>query len=157
MRQVVKGRGFPCHDHVGQQCILGMYMGASFDRRDHRHANVGEILDNLSAFVVNLAPDSRIGDVAERRKIDPRDELSARSRQDHNLVVPILRDAVESLDKVGMILRRKRQGTVVGMELGHQYPLRVPAQFQTTVRCEICAFRRLHSNPPRSRKFHLHC
>src|SRR6266481_4768465 len=39
VRQIVERCTFPRHNHVGEQRILGMYMGTSFDRRDHRHAN----------------------------------------------------------------------------------------------------------------------
>jgi hypothetical protein len=42
-----------------------MYVGASLDSRDQRYANIGYVFDNLGAFVVNLAPDAGIGDVAE--------------------------------------------------------------------------------------------
>jgi hypothetical protein len=43
-----------------------MHMGASLDSRDHRHAYVGYLFQNLKTFVVNLAPNAWIGDVAER-------------------------------------------------------------------------------------------
>jgi hypothetical protein len=45
-------------------------MGASFNRRNHWHAYVCNILDNLNTFIMNLAPNIGIGDVAERREID---------------------------------------------------------------------------------------
>ena len=41
-------------------------MSASLDSRDDRHAYIGYIFEELSAFVVNLAPNAGIGDVAER-------------------------------------------------------------------------------------------
>ena len=41
-------------------------MRASFDSCDDWHANVGWVFQKLNAFVVNLAPNARIGDVAER-------------------------------------------------------------------------------------------
>ena len=40
-------------------------MSASLDSRDDRHAYVGYVFEKLNAFVVNLAPNARIGDVAE--------------------------------------------------------------------------------------------
>lgn len=46
-------------------------MGPSLDGRDDRHPDVGYVFQHLSAFIVNLAPDVRIGDVAERCPIDP--------------------------------------------------------------------------------------
>jgi hypothetical protein len=42
-------------------------MGASFNRRNHWHAYVCNILDNLNTFIVNLAPNIGIAHVAERR------------------------------------------------------------------------------------------
>jgi hypothetical protein len=44
-------------------------MGASFDSRDHRHAFVSDILDNLNAFIMNLAPNAGIGNVAHAKSI----------------------------------------------------------------------------------------
>ena len=40
-------------------------MGSSLDSRDDRHAYIGNIFEELSSFVVNLAPNARIGDIAE--------------------------------------------------------------------------------------------
>jgi hypothetical protein len=40
-------------------------MGSSLDSRVDRHPYVSYIFEELNAFVVNLAPNSRIGDVAE--------------------------------------------------------------------------------------------
>ena len=42
-----------------------MHVGASLDGRDDRHTDVGDVFQNLHAFVVNLAPNAGIGDVAE--------------------------------------------------------------------------------------------
>src|SRR5258707_1356695 len=42
--QIVKGCPFTGDNHVGEQRVIGMHMGASFDRGDHRHTNVGKIL-----------------------------------------------------------------------------------------------------------------
>jgi hypothetical protein len=41
-------------------------MGTSLDGRDDRHAYVGYVFQSLNAFVVNLAPNPGIGDIAER-------------------------------------------------------------------------------------------
>ena len=41
-------------------------MGSSLDSRDDRHAYIGYVFQKLNAFVVNLAPNAGIGDVAER-------------------------------------------------------------------------------------------
>jgi len=86
----------------------------TLNSRDHRHAYVRDILDNLNTFVVNLAPDAGIGNIAEGRKIDAGNELSARSCEDHDLNRAILRDAVESIDEFRVILRRKSEWPAVG-------------------------------------------
>jgi hypothetical protein len=67
-----------------------MHMGASLDSRDHRHAYVGYLFQNLKTFVVNLAPNAWIGDVAERGPIDVTNKLAACARQDYDLVRSIL-------------------------------------------------------------------
>ncbi len=56
-------------------------MGATLDSRDHWNAHVGYIFEELNAFVVDLAPNARIGNVAEGRKINAGNELATRSRQ----------------------------------------------------------------------------
>jgi hypothetical protein len=43
-----------------------MHVGAPFDRGDDRNANIRQILENLNTFIVYLAPDFRVGNVAER-------------------------------------------------------------------------------------------
>ena len=45
-------------------------MGTSLDSRDDRNAYVGYVFQSLNAFVVNLAPNAGIGDIAERGPID---------------------------------------------------------------------------------------
>jgi len=77
---------------------------------------------------VHLAPNAGVGDIAERRKVDPRDERSACSGQDYDLVRPILRNPLEGVDKIRMVPRRKGQRPAVGVELGHQHSLGVPGQ-----------------------------
>jgi hypothetical protein len=37
-----------------------VHVGASLDRRNYRHAYVGDVFQNLNTLVVNLAPDFRI-------------------------------------------------------------------------------------------------
>ena len=72
-------------------------MGASLDSRDDGHTYIGYVFQKLNAFVVNLAPNAGIGDVTERRKIDVRNKLAARSRQNYDLVRSILRNAVRGM------------------------------------------------------------
>ena len=65
VRQVVEGCILGRYNHAGKQRVFRMHVGASLDSRDQRYANIGYVFDNLGAFVVNLAPDAGIGDVAE--------------------------------------------------------------------------------------------
>jgi hypothetical protein len=104
-------------------------MGTSLDSRDHRNAYVGYILHNLNAFVVNLAPSAGIGDVAERRKIDVRNKLAARSRQNYDLVRSILCNPIKGIDKLRMILCRESEWSVVAVKFGNQDTFKVPSQF----------------------------
>ncbi len=80
-------------------------MGASLDSRDDRHAYIGDIFQNLNAFVVNLAPNAGIGDIAERGPIDIGNKLPACAREDYDLVRSILRNPVEGIDKFRVSLR----------------------------------------------------
>ena len=60
MPNILEGRALRRHNDIGEQRILGVNVGASLDRCDDRHANVGYVFQNLAAFVVNLAPNARI-------------------------------------------------------------------------------------------------
>src|SRR3984893_4153793 len=129
VRNVVEGRTLAGHNHTGKQGILGVHMGASLDSRDHWNAYVGYILHNLNALGVNLAPSGGIGDVAERRKIDVRNKLAARSRQNYNLVRSILCNPINGIDKLRMILCRESEWPVVAVKFGNQDTFGVPSQF----------------------------
>src|SRR5207245_5800685 len=115
VRQIIEGRPFSSHNHVGHKRILSMYVGMSLDRSNNWHSNVRQVLEYLHSLVVHLAPNAGIGDIAERRKIDSQDELSACSRKDNDLVCSILRNPVEGVHKFCMILSRKGQRTAIGM------------------------------------------
>jgi hypothetical protein len=121
-----------------------MHISLSLDRSDDRYANIRYILEDLNTFVVHLAPHSGIGNIAEGREVDRRDELAAGSRKNHDLVGAILRYSIESLDKVGMVLRRKGKWTALRVELGNQDSLRIPGQPQTTEGAEIGRLVRWH-------------
>ena len=84
-----------------------MYMGASLDSCDHRHAYVGYVFQNLKTLVVNLAPNAWIGDVAKRGPINISNKLSAGARQDYYLVPSILPDPVEGIHNFSMGLCRE--------------------------------------------------
>jgi hypothetical protein len=102
-------------------------MSASLDSCDDWHPNVRQILKNLNAFVVNLAPNGGIGYVAERRKIDLRYEVPACSGQDYNLVPPVLRNPVKRIDKFRVILCRESEWPAVAVKFGNQDTFGVPS------------------------------
>src|SRR5580700_8387829 len=106
-----------------------MHMGTPLDSRDDRHSYVGYVFQNLNAFVVNLTPDAGIGDIAERGPIDISNELPTCARQDYNLVRPVLRNAVESIDKFCVRWRGHDERSAVGVEFSNQYTLVIARQF----------------------------
>src|SRR5258708_7814866 len=119
-------------------------MGTSLDSRDDRHAYVGNIFQNLNAFVVNLAPNAGIGGIAEGGPIDISNELPASAREDYDLVGSVLRNPVKGIDKSRVRMRGHDEWPAVGMELGNQYALGVPCQLQITVGSEIVFLMCLH-------------
>src|SRR5580700_702101 len=98
-------------------------MGTSLDGGDDRHAYVGYVFQNLNAFVVNLAPNPGIGDIAERGPLDISNELPTGAREDHDLVRSILRNPVEGIDKfrVGLRAHNKRAAIVVKFSDEHTF------------------------------------
>src|SRR6185295_14471854 len=120
-------------------------MGASLDSRDQWHANVGYVFQNLSAFIVNLAPNTGIGDFAEGWKINARNEIPACSRQDHDLVRSILRNPVKGIDKLRMILRRENERPTVAMEFDNQHTVGISRELQAAIGSEVVSVKCLHS------------
>src|SRR5271163_3466363 len=106
-----------------------MYMGTSLDSRDDRHSYVGNVFQNLNAFVVNLTPDTGIGDIAERGPIDISNELTTCARQNYDLVRPILRNPVEGIDKFCVRLRSHDEWSTVGVEFSNQRTFVIACQF----------------------------
>src|SRR6267378_6779997 len=115
-------------------------MGSSLHSRDDRHAYIGYIFEDLNAFVVNLAPNARIGDVAEGREIDFGNELPARSRQNHNLVLSIPGDPVKGVDKLRMILCGESERPTLGVKFGNQHTVSIPRQLQASISSKIVIF-----------------
>src|SRR5258708_9609321 len=66
------------HDDAGEERVVGMDMGGSLDGRDHRNADIRDVLQGLAAFIVNSAPDARVGDVSERCPFYVADETPTR-------------------------------------------------------------------------------
>src|SRR5580692_2485450 len=106
-----------------------MHMGTSLDSRDDRHSYVGNVFQNLNAFVVDLTPDAGIGDIAERGPIDIRNELPTCARQDYNLVRPILCNPVEGIDEFCVSWRGHSERSAVRVEFSNQHTLIIACQF----------------------------
>src|ERR1700722_2007247 len=106
-----------------------MHVGASFDSRDDWDAYVGDIFQHLNAFVVNLAPNAGIGDIAEGRPLDISNELPTCTREDYDLVLSILRNPVEGLDKFRVSLRGHNERPAVAVEFSHQHTFAISGQF----------------------------
>src|SRR6266404_1234788 len=103
-------------------------MGTSLDGRDDRHAYVGYVFQSLNAFVVNLAPNPGIGDIAERGPIDIRNELPTCTGEDYDLVCSILRNPVEGIDKFRVSLRGHNEWSAVAMKFGKQHTFGLSTQ-----------------------------
>src|SRR6202023_3063572 len=105
-------------------------MGTSLDSRDDRNAYVGYIFQSLHAFVVNLAPNAGIGDIAERGPIDICNELPTCAREDYDLVRSILRNPVEGIDKFRVSLRGHNERPAVAVEFTTSTPLASRVSFR---------------------------
>src|SRR5580704_7912856 len=105
-----------------------MHMGSSLDCRDDWDAYVGDVFQSLNAFIVNLAPNAGIGDIAERGPLDISNELRAGARKDYDLVRSILRNPVEGIDKFRVRLRGHNKGTAVVVELSNQHTFVISGQ-----------------------------
>jgi hypothetical protein len=103
-------------------------VGTSLDSRDDRHAYVGYIFQSLNAFVVNLAPNPGIGDIAERGPIDISNELPTCTGEDYDLVRSILRNPVESIDKFRVSLRGHNERPAVAVELSNEHTFVISGQ-----------------------------
>src|SRR5260370_1706039 len=84
-----------------------MDMRSSFDSRDDGHAYVGYGFQNLTAFVVNLAPNAGVGNIAKRVTINPNNEVAICTRQYDDLVCSILRNPVKGIHDLRMVLCRE--------------------------------------------------
>src|SRR2546423_3864610 len=107
-------------------------MGTSLDSRDDRHAYVGYILQHLNAFVVNLAPNARIGGIAERGPLDISNDLTRSAREDYVLVRSIPRNSLEGIAKVRVRPRGHNKWPAVAVELDDEYAFGVARQLQIT-------------------------
>jgi len=55
MRHIMEGRTLGRHDDTGKERIFRVHMSAPFNSRDHRHAYIRDILDNLNPLIMSLA------------------------------------------------------------------------------------------------------
>ena len=119
-------------------------MRSSFDSHDDWHTYVRQILENLHAFVVNLAPNAGIGHIAERGEINSRNEITACASYDDDLVLSILRDPVEGVEKLGMVLSSEGERPAVAVKFSNQRAFVVSCQLQAAVLGKISGLSRLH-------------
>src|SRR5271156_3081988 len=110
-----------------------MHMGTSLDSRDDRNSYVGNVFQDLNAFIVNLAPDAGIGDIAERGPIDISNEFPTGAREDYDLVRSILRNPVEGIDKSGVRLRGHNERPAVAVEFSNQHTFVISCQLQVVI------------------------
>src|SRR5580693_4363590 len=105
-----------------------MHMRASLDCRDDWDAYVGYVFQSLNAFIVNLAPDARIGGVAEGGPINIGNELPTGAGKDYDRVRAILRNPVEPIDKFRVRLRGHNARAAVGMDFSNQHAFVISCQ-----------------------------
>src|SRR2546430_1508684 len=120
-------------------------MGTSLDSRDDRHAYVGYILQNLNAFVVDLAPNAGIGGIAEGGPLDISNELPTSAREDYDLVRSILRNSVEGIDKFRVRSGCHNEWPAIAVELSDQYAFGVARQLQVAIGREVVILRCFHT------------
>src|SRR4029077_17490813 len=114
-----------------------MHVGTSLDCCDDWDAYVGYVFQSLNTFIVNLAPDARIGGVAEGGPIDIRNELPTGAREDYDLVRAILRNPVEPIYKFRVRLRGHDARPAVGVEFGNQHAFVISCQLEVVISIEI--------------------
>src|ERR1700739_4206115 len=112
-------------------------MGTSLDSRDDWHAYVGQVFQSLNTFVVNLAPNAGIRDIAERGPLDIGNELPASARQDYDLVRSILRNPVEGIDKFRVSLRGHNARPALDVEFSNQHAFVISCQLKVVISIEI--------------------
>src|SRR6478672_7765171 len=97
-----------------------MDMRASFDSRDDRNAYVGYVFQNLSALVVNLAPNAGIGKISKSESIERNNEAPACTRQYDDLVCSIVRDRVKGIYGLRMVLCQEGARPAIAVKFDNQ-------------------------------------
>src|SRR6476620_1775608 len=121
-----------------------MEMRASFDSRDDRNAYVGYVFQNLSALVVNLAPNAGIGNIAKRVPIDPNNEVAIRTRQYHDLVCSILRNPVKGIHDLRMVLCRESARSAIAVKFNNPHALGISRYLHGAIGVEVLRLVGLH-------------
>src|ERR1700720_4747380 len=125
-----------------------MDMYTSFDSQDNRHAYVGYVFQNLSAFVVNLAPNTGIGNIAKRVPIDPNNEVAFCTRQYDDLVCSILRNPVKGIHDLRMVLRRESAPPAIAVKFDNQHAVGISHHLHGAIGTEVVSLMGLHSTLP---------
>ena len=103
-------------------------MGATLDRGDDRHADVGYVFQNLNAFVVNLTPDAGIGDIAEEDQSTSVMNSPPAPARSYDLVRSILGNTVKGIDKFCVSWRGHNERPAVAVELSNQHTFVISCQ-----------------------------
>src|ERR1700756_5989960 len=122
-----------------------MNMRTSFNSRDDGHAYVGYVFQNLTAFVVNLAPNAGIGNIAKRVPIDPNNEVAFCTRQYDDLVCPILRNPVKGIHDLRMVLCRESARPAIAVKFNNQHALGISRHLHCAIGTEVVSLMGLHS------------
>src|SRR6266566_842275 len=122
-----------------------MDIRTSFDSRDDRHAYVSYVFQNLSAFVVNLAPNTGIGNIAKRVPIDPNNEVAFCTRQYDDLVCSILRNPVKGIHDLRMVLCRESAPPAIAVKFDNQHAVGISHHLHGAIGTEVVSLMGLHS------------
>src|SRR4029077_19507899 len=122
-----------------------MNIRTSFDSRDDRHTYVGYVFQNLTAFVVNLAPNARIGNIAKRVPIDSNNEVAVGPRQYADLFCSIWRNPVKGIHDLRMVLCRESARPAIAVKFNNQHALGISRHLHGAIGGEVLSLMCLHS------------
>src|SRR5580693_1252613 len=121
-----------------------MNIRTSFDSRDDRHAYVGYVFQNLTAFIVNLAPNAGVGNIAKRAPIDPDNEVAICTRHYDDLVCSILPNPVKSVHDLRVVLCRESARPTVAVKFDNQHALGISRHLHGAIGAEVVSLMGLH-------------